>query len=57
MANESAKLASTLEWVSGSCDVWLKGDNDSFIGIKDKETAVNLVAAINKAIDLGWFEE
>lgn len=40
--------------------VWIDGDNScqgAMIGIGDKEDALNLIKALSKAIELGWFDK
>ena len=34
--------------------VMLYDDNDDYVVINDKEHALNLIKALNKAIELGW---
>lgn len=55
---DDALFADSIWRYSGDCNVWLsKSDEENAIlGIKNKDAALNLLAAINKAIDLGWFE-
>ena len=58
-AAEGAFFADILELSRGDCDVWLRKSEDrkALLGIKNKDVALNLIAAINKAIDLGWFNK
>lgn len=56
--NELVTLATLL--VKGKsfedCLCWLEDGGDTVLGITDKDHARNLIKAIQKAIDLGWFE-
>lgn len=56
--NKSMSLATLL--VKGKsfedCVCWLEDGGDTVLGITDKEHAQNLIKAIQKAIDLGWFD-
>lgn len=56
---DGAYFADILELSRGDCDVWLRKseDREALLGIKNKDVALNLIAAINEALDLGWFEE
>lgn len=53
-----AVAADTLVLSAGDCPVWLQNSkNDSdIIGVRNKEDALNLIEALKKAIELGWFE-
>ena len=57
-AEDGAFFADILELSGGDCDVWIRKSTDrqAILGIKNKDTAISLVVAINQAIDLGWFE-
>ena len=56
---DGAYFADVLVFSNADCNVWIQKSSDynQTLGIKNKKTAYNLIAAINKAIDLGWFEE
>lgn len=53
-----ALFADSLWRYSGDCNVWVSksSDGDAILGIRNKGQAENLIKAIQKAIDLGWFE-
>ena len=36
--------------------VMLYDDNDDYVVVNDKQHALNLIKALNKAIELGWLE-
>ena len=56
--SDGAYFADVLVFSNADCNVWIQksSDDNQTLGIKNKKTAYNLIAAINKAIDLGWFE-
>jgi len=55
---DAAFFADILRHSGGDCNVWIRKSEDktAILGIKNKDVAYSLIAAINKAIDLGWFE-
>lgn len=56
--NDCAVAADTLVKHSGDCPVWVSNsrENDEIIGIRNQEDALNLIEALKKSIDLGWFQ-
>ena len=56
--DEDALFADVLNFYRGDCDVWLNdsSDNTRILGIRNKKVAYNIIKAIQKAIDLGWFD-
>lgn len=57
-ADDCAVAADVVVKSRGDCPVWLQNseDDNDIIGIRNKQDALNLVEALRKAIELGWFE-
>lgn len=57
-AADDAVFADSLWLYSGDCNVWVSksSEGNSILGIRNQKVAENLIKAVQKAIDLGWFE-
>lgn len=56
--SSEAVFADSIWFYSGDCNVWLSKSKESgaILGIRNRQVAMNLIASVQKAIDLGWFE-
>lgn len=56
--NDCAVAADTVVFSSGDCPVWIQNseDDNDIIGVRNKQDALNLIEALKKAIEMGWFE-
>ena len=52
--SDSSATHLAAEGIGEDIDVMLYDDNEDFVVINDKEHALNLIKALNKAIELGW---
>ena len=55
---DGAVFADSIWRYCGDCNVWVSKstDENAILGIRNIGQAKNLIKAIEKAIDLGWFE-